>query len=109
MSKTIFKFRHTNVSRDIFSCFFDTMVYAIHTEKNKMNGEDGMLEQGQGEQLRAYRAYLTEEEKRPLTIEKYVHEVGCLYAYLDGAALCREKVLDYKQHLTRRYKATSAI
>ncbi len=67
-----------------------------------------MLEQGQGEQLRAYRAHLTEEEKRPLTIEKYVHEAGCLYAWLDGAALCREKALEYKQYLTRRYKATSA-
>ncbi len=67
-----------------------------------------MRELGQAERLCAYEDHLRKEEKSPLTIEKYVHEVRCLYAYLGGTELGWKEVLDYKQHLTRQYKTTSA-
>ncbi len=49
--------------------------------------------------IRRFQKYLFEEEKSDATIEKYVRDVSAFAAYSGGAAVTKELVIAYKQHL----------
>lgn len=54
-----------------------------------------------------FKAYLIQEEKSELTMEKYVRDVARFLEWLGGEALSKEKVLQYKTALTERYAVAS--
>lgn len=56
-------------------------------------------------QLEDYKMYLKENEKSPLTIEKYVHELTCFLKFLKGDAISKGKVLEYREFLQNRNQA----
>ncbi len=57
--------------------------------------------------LARYRNYLTEEEKSPATIEKYIRDASAFYEWLDGREADKPLVLKYKESLMGRYAAAS--
>ena len=62
-----------------------------------------------GDLLDQFRTQLTEEERSPATIEKYLRDVGkfCAWAGI-GAAIDKETVLAYKDSLAQRCKIATA-
>lgn len=59
------------------------------------------------EKINHYAAYLREQERSEATIQKYVHNLTLLYTYLAGATLTKTILIDWKEHLTKTYAATS--
>lgn len=57
--------------------------------------------------LTEYENYLTEEEKSEVTIEKYLHDVRMFSNYMNGEAVAKSRVLDYKKMLTKKYAPRS--
>lgn len=49
------------------------------------------------------------EEKSANTIEKYARDVNAFSAYLNGKAVCKEIVMEYKQNLIIEGYAVSSI
>ena len=58
--------------------------------------------------LITFQIYLTEEEKSPLTIEKYLRDVQQFIAWLDRRPLTKTETLGFKAYLIDRY-ATSSV
>lgn len=56
-----------------------------------------------------FKKYLAEEEKSNATIKKYIRDVTAFASYADGAAICKEKVVAYKQHLLDENYAVRSI
>ena len=54
-----------------------------------------------------YADYLHEQEKSPSTIEKYVHDLTALCAFLGGEELTKMTLIAWKGQLTERYASTS--
>lgn len=54
-----------------------------------------------------YKEYLYEQEKSPLTVEKYVHEVTELGIYLSKKAVTKKNALEYKGELSKTHSAKS--
>ena len=54
-----------------------------------------------------FRNQLTEEEKSPLTIEKYSRDVSIFLNWCQGKLLSKNTVLQYKQELMNHYAATT--
>ena len=53
--------------------------------------------------LQEYRSYLYESEKAELTIEKYLKEAEELLRYLEGKEICKERMIDYRAELQKKY------
>lgn len=53
--------------------------------------------------------HLRLEEKSANTIEKYARDVNAFSAYLNGKAVCKEIVMEYKQNLIIEGYAVSSI
>jgi len=58
-------------------------------------------------EMEGFRAYLLEEEKSPLTVEKYLRDVGAFLSWLDGRELSKGAVLAFKSWLVERYAVAS--
>lgn len=59
------------------------------------------------EKVKEFKIWLIESEKSKLTVEKYLHDVAVFYDFLNGRALSKGLVLEYKQMLIKTYKPTS--
>lgn len=57
--------------------------------------------------IKDFRNYLINEEKAPATVEKYIRDLTAFSAWLKGAELCKEKVIEYKEMLKDSYAKTS--
>lgn len=60
------------------------------------------------EKILKFREFLESCEKSAATVEKYLRDVRMLFAWLGDAALSKQKVLEYKEHLKQNY-ATASI
>lgn len=60
------------------------------------------------EQIEEFRQYLYERENARATIQKYISDIGTFFDYLGGEVLVdKQKLLDYKEWLLRRYAVSS--
>ena len=59
------------------------------------------------EQIRSYRAHLWEEERSPLTIEKYLRDVNAFFTACGNVPIERELVIAYKTQLAASYAPSS--
>lgn len=59
------------------------------------------------EVLENFRANLILEEKSPVTIEKYVHDVKMFFSFIGGKTVTKELVLEYKHQLMEQYAVRS--
>lgn len=58
--------------------------------------------------IQEYGRFLFEEEKSKSTREKYVRDVRAFYEFLpEGKQVSKEAVIEYKRHLSYRYKVSS--
>ena len=57
--------------------------------------------------IRAFKAHLLEQEKSPLTIEKYLRDIGIFLDWQCGAEVTRQDVITYKKHLEKVYAPAS--
>lgn len=64
-----------------------------------MNGEATILQ---------YEEYLKQEEKSRATLEKYLRDIRCFFAFLQGREISKKETISYKDHLTENYEPTSA-
>lgn len=55
----------------------------------------------------AFREHLIREEKSLITIEKYLHDVKALAAFMNGMPITKDAVLEYKKSLTEKYAVRS--
>lgn len=61
------------------------------------------------EQIEEFRQYLYERENARATIQKYISDIETFFNYLAGEAIVdKQKLLDYKEWLLRRYAVSSA-
>ncbi len=61
------------------------------------------------EQVTAYRIWLRQEGRSPATVEKYLRDVRAFAGWLDGRAVTREAVSDWKDHLLELHYAPVTI
>ena len=54
-----------------------------------------------------FKSYLIEEEKSKATLEKYVRDIECFYAWVGDKELNMLCVLNYKEYLTENYAVSS--
>ena len=60
------------------------------------------------EQISAYARWLRQEERAAATLEKYLRDVDAFAAWLDGRAVTKEAVSEWKEHLlSRQYNPTT--
>lgn len=55
----------------------------------------------------AFKEYLIREEKSVITIDKYLHDVKMFVAFMNGASIRKDAVLEYKKSLTEKYAVRS--
>ncbi len=60
-----------------------------------------------GIQISRFAAWLCEEEKSPITIEKYLRDIKRFTEYMDGRAVSKEDVIGYKMQLAVKYAPAS--
>ena len=53
--------------------------------------------------MRQYALHLQEQERAASTMQKYIHDLHVLMAYLDGAPLTKAALIDWKDALTAAY------
>ena len=58
-------------------------------------------------ELLAFEEYLREEEKSDATVEKYLRDVRCFYAFLANRSAEKSEVLAYKEYLSQQYAPAS--
>ena len=58
-------------------------------------------------ELIAFEEYLREEEKSDATVEKYLRDVRCFYAFLANRSAEKSEVLAYKEYLSQQYAPAS--
>ena len=54
-----------------------------------------------------FRKYLVSEERSAATVEKYMRDVKGFIAFVNGAKLTKETVIEYKKHIAARYAVRS--
>lgn len=60
------------------------------------------------DQIKEFRQYLYERENARATIQKYISDIETFFNYLAGEAIVdKQKLLDYKEWLLRRYAVSS--
>lgn len=57
--------------------------------------------------LRKFERFLGSMERSPATVQKYLHDLRVLAAFVGDEPLTRRRVLDYKAFLTKNYAASS--
>jgi len=57
--------------------------------------------------LDEYRRTLIERERSGHTIQKYIHDIKLMLSFMEGRALCKELLIEYKAHLTQSYSSSS--
>lgn len=57
--------------------------------------------------IERYAASLSEQEKSAATIKKYIHDLNVLCRWLDGAALTKTALIDWKGFLAKEYAPAS--
>ena len=55
-----------------------------------------------------FRKHLILEEKSPATVEKYLRDIRAFAGYMQGGAVCKAAVIDYKKLLQKKYAVRSA-
>ena len=60
-----------------------------------------------GEQIRAFREFLGEEERAAATVEKYEKDVASFAAHVSGRELSKNEIVAYKNELIGRYAPAS--
>ncbi len=50
-----------------------------------------------------YKAYLVEEEKGAVTVEKYIRDVSAFYRWIGNGEITKLKILEYKAELIEKY------
>lgn len=60
------------------------------------------------QKMEGFRDFLIRDEKSVATVSKYMHDIKCFVSFLEGTALSKEKTLEYKCMLERRYATASA-
>ena len=60
------------------------------------------------ELIEKFKAHLLNEERSPATLEKYLHDLRIFYSFMEGRALTKASVLEYKSALLKKYAVTSA-
>ena len=58
-------------------------------------------------EIRRFERHLVTEEKSAATIEKYLRDVRCFFAFLSGRKIIKEEIVTYKEHLTQQYAPAS--
>lgn len=66
-----------------------------------------MIENITSEQIEEFREYLVQEERSPITVEKYIRDVQAFFKRLSGQKLDKNAVLSYKAKLLDRYAVSS--
>ena len=61
------------------------------------------------ERIAAYGRYLKQEERTPVTLEKYLRDVRAFALWLDGEAVTRETVTSWKERLLAERRAPSTV
>lgn len=59
--------------------------------------------------ISAYGCYLKQEERTPATLEKYLRDVRAFALWLDGKAVTKEAVTDWKERLLVERRAPSTV
>ncbi len=59
------------------------------------------------ELIQAFKKHLINEEKSEATLEKYIRDISAFSVWLEGAAVSKERVLEYKTHLVEQYMPAS--
>ena len=59
--------------------------------------------------LKQYEKELTRQEKRPATVQKYIHCVWQFTQWLNGARLSKEKVIEYKEHVLAKKLSAQSV
>lgn len=57
--------------------------------------------------VRQFEGYLIQEEKSSATVEKYLRDIRCFYAFLNSRAVTKEITVAYKKHLCQQYAPAS--
>jgi len=57
--------------------------------------------------MEAFKNYLTETEKSPLTVEKYLRDTGCFLSWLKGRQITKAQTMAFKDWLIGRYAPVS--
>ena len=57
--------------------------------------------------IKTYKNYLIEEEKCPVTIEKYIRDITAFVNWTEGKEITKALVLEYKSMLTQEYAPAS--
>ncbi len=60
------------------------------------------------ERIKAFVAYLQEEERSEATIEKYIRDIRCFAAFIGDQEITKQIVKAYKDTLSQRYAVASA-
>ncbi len=64
------------------------------------------------ENIRAFGAYLVQNEKSAVTVEKYLRDVGAFFAFAGEGeieiGIDKQTVMDYKAYLGKHYAVSSA-
>ena len=58
-------------------------------------------------QLSEYQAYLIEEERGALTVEKYMRDVQKFIIWLGDRELLKKEIMTYKAYLVEKYAISS--
>ncbi len=61
------------------------------------------------ERIAAYGRYLKQEERTPATLEKYLRDVRAFALWLDGEAVTKEAVTEWKERLLAERRAPSTV
>lgn len=67
-----------------------------------------MMYQADTVKLQKFKTYLLCEERSDHTIEKYLHDVRCFLAFVNGKEIDKERILEYKASLLEHYAVSSA-
>ena len=67
------------------------------------------LTQQQLDSIDGFREYLLLEEKSPVTVRKYVHDLGVFFSFTQGRPLSKELVLEWKQSLQDEGRALRSV
>ena len=54
-----------------------------------------------------FKGYLILEERSTATVEKYIRDVKAFSAFVNGAGITKEVVIEYKKHLQENYAVRS--
>ncbi len=57
--------------------------------------------------IQSFEKYLSEQEKSPSTIEKYIRDVRAFAVFIENSEITKETVIAYKKHLQENYAVRS--